>query len=687
MINIDDFFNEIKAQRGISALWQKVLYMLKDFQPSVSDELLDFFAIYFSLLDDGNICIPLEKEKLFSKWSEKWEGLLLVSEKQSELCNENFKNVINYGIEEILNKKSCEFVEILEDNKSYTSADLQKLSKPFVLKKIDRDYWLFAAKYFAAKIEIEERIKVLFPEKNKPDDFDQKLKSVVQYYENNTEISDSKNGICLNHKQATAVVLGQEKNLIITGGPGTGKTTAVCYLLWEIFKNHPEYCNYNLYLAAPSGKAAERMKESISDSLKDFKENIVKENQLIFDKLTQTDSSTIHRLLSYNPATNGFNYNKDNQFERNSIFVIDEASMIDIQLFKNLMEAIPEGARIFILGDKDQLPSVQAGAVLGELLGNKEDSVVALVESKRFNEDSEVGRLKNEIQRDSDFCDDMSAFGKWLNNSEDFKFAERTKEDKENPVFFYELKEPDKANGIQKKGEQISALIGKWGQTFCNDLSKAAMLPEKNNLNNEELKNIWKLSIEAKILCAERDGIKGVTRINEEISKAVCESNKIKADDDGYFEGQVLMLSKNQKMFRLYNGDCGVVVSFENDEMKYFMIEKKASAEEQEGTAFENDNEISGIFRKGDFLFYPLHIMPKDSVETAYAITIHKSQGSGYNNIMVFLPEQKGHPLLNRQIFYTAITRTKGNTYIIASRNAMNYAKRTIINRFTMIKF
>lgn len=110
--------------------------------------------------------------------------------------------------------------------------------------------------------------------------------------------------------------------------------------------------------------------------------------------------STMHRLLSYNPQTNSFRYNAKAPFAEKSIFVIDEASMIDLSLFASFMQALPKkDFRLYILGDRDQLPSVEAGAVLGEILGLDKDSVVELTESNRFDNNSNIGRLSRFIQK------------------------------------------------------------------------------------------------------------------------------------------------------------------------------------------------------------------------------------------------------------------------------------------------
>ncbi|MDO4507506.1 MAG: AAA family ATPase, partial [Spirochaetales bacterium] len=561
-------------------------------------------------------------------------------------------------------------------------------SKPFVVKNINGINYLFADKYYTAKISIENRIGKLFPGLKQWKNYEADKSNLIKKFEENTFSKKTNSGIKINSKQADAILLGQNANLVLTGGPGTGKTTAICFLLWTLMQNNDSdgmsYCDYELFLAAPSGKAAERMKESISGSLSAFKPEFLKKNPEIEEKLTCTDSMTIHRLLSYNPGTNGFYYNSENQFDKKSIFIIDEASMIDIHLFKCLLEAIPDEARVFILGDKDQLPSVAAGAVLGEILAQKKDSVVELTETKRFDINSQVGELMKELQCDSEFPEDMAKYGKWLAEADEFQFS-RNDELKTNPVFFYSIKEPDSASekNVLKKSDQVKVIADKWSKTFCEDLTKVSSLPVRSEISVVQLKSLWGLANEAKILCAEREGIRGVKNINEVISKKVCEANSIKMDADGYFAGQLLILTKNQKMFRLYNGDTGIVVTIGDEGLKYIMVEKKSMDKNDS----ENEtNEDSTIFRIGDFIFYPINLLPKDSLETAYAITIHKSQGSGYKNIMIFLPEQEGHPLLNRQIVYTAVTRTEGNTYLVATKTSLNYAKRTLISRDTMIQ-
>ena len=238
--------------------------------------------------------------------------------------------------------------------------------------------------------------------------------------------------------------------------------------------------------------------------------------------------------------------------------------------------------------------------------------------------------------------------------------------------------------GQTSKIEQLEEITQRWAESFYLELTQIAKSIRPDS-PEAELDALWKKANTARILSAERQGYKGVEPINDRISSFI-QSKDLSIAGDQYFTGQLLMLTKNQNIFCLYNGDSGIVIEYNN--LKYLMVKKELKSESNSTEAYPNERSLinQGIKQQGSYIFYPLHLLPKESIETAYAITIHKSQGSGYKAILVLLPEQVGHPLLNRQIAYTAITRTEGSTYIVADYETLEAARSTVIQRDTRIE-
>ena len=693
--SIDEFIDALIEIRGLVPLDKHLLHLLFEIKSDISLQTQKFLTLTMSLLDDGNTRVPLDAKEFTEKWTRKWNGLVALSISTSEedidesafATANDFASIINEGIQDILTK---DFSAIMESRETDTESVEDAMSKPFVLAKRDNGTHLYFTKHFDAKCVIEKAAKILFKDGKKPsqkeiDDCTQKIADMC-------EPKDGKKFI-IKERQAEAIIRGQTENLVITGGPGTGKTTVVLYILWNLLASHSEMLDWNIYLAAPSGKAADRMRESLVGGLsKILEEQRTGDNERVFRKLKELESSTIHRLLRFSRSKGGFSFNRKEQFPKNSIFVIDEASMIDIEMFAALLEAIPEGARIFILGDSFQLPSVDSGAVLGEILKvqSGKDFSVMLNESNRFDDRSNIGKLAAEIKEVAE-CNDSNKFvphkftitGKESapENSEASKFKDK--------VLYKSLETRDKQLTKKEEEKLIESFISEWSQDFAKLPEFAVQInPQRTGIEADDRKPsetdrrdaIWKLSLTKRILCAERRGLRGVENINKKVcskikslwsAKKKKEGETVQWDDSGYFPGQLLIITKNQEMFKLYNGDTGIVIFDGNT--PYLML-KKAPPQRK-------DNQKT----RDDYVFYPLSVLPKDSIATAFAITIHKSQGSEYNHVTMFLPTKIGHPLLTNQIIYTGITRAMDSVTIIANDDTFKAAVTTVSERDTGI--
>ena len=689
---IDSFIDKLKEMRGIAELDRHLLHLLLEMKPSASETTQKFLCLCFSLWDDGNTRVPLDAKLFKERWLKKWNALKILKKSQEESFDfaeleKSFNEIIESGIADL---SSNGFSEIIGDNAPLLKAEgVTKVDgKPY------HCLFLYMAKHFKAKGEIQDAMARIFGKKIP-----------------GTPAIKQISNMNLNDDQKNAVRRGQNENLIITGGPGTGKTTVVLYILWNVLENIVKdvkteglkseeiskeqakaLSEYTIYLAAPSGKSADRMSESLKKGLNDVIEDL--KESLIYAKLKDLEGMTIHRLLKYSRSDNGFSYNAKNQFPEKSIFVIDEASMVDVNLFSSLLQAIPSQGgdkqlvtRLFILGDPYQLPSVDAGAVLGNILdsASKANYTAELKISMRFPPESKIGQLASAIK----VCADdqkMTAPDKTFVLHPVFSKNETkdgSAETSTDAVYYYSLPQKskdksgeklDKAPTKKEEQEYVSKFLENWIGDF-KDLPKlvAGIDPEALENPSDELKklcnDIWNKTLEKRILAAERRGAIGVEQINETIGNLIKGQKEKPKSNSRYFEGQLLILTQNQEMYRLYNGDTGIVLF--KDSVPYIMLKKpngKTGAEQR------------------DFVAYPLSLLPADAVESAFAITIHKSQGSEYDHVTMFLPKEEGHPLLNNQILYTGITRAKKTVTIIATDKTFKAACETVIERDTGIE-
>jgi len=407
--------------------------------------------------------------------------------------------------------------------------------------------------------------------------------------------------------QKIAVLMALTRQFsVISGGPGTGKTTIVLRLLKMLYGQNN---TLKIALAAPTGKAAARLQQSIADSGK-----------------TSLEAKTVHRLLGITANNDKGRYSQQRPLPID-VLIVDEASMIDISLMAKLMHALPDKTRLILLGDSQQLASVESGAVLANLcaktpqfsaefsqqinkfMGIKlsstednesvlNDSVVLLLHSYRFDENSDIGQLAKAVQ-----LGDVQAV---------YSVIEQAL----TPLWQQQL---DAVTIQQHVFERY--------QAYFNAVSQG----------NNALACLTAFE-QYHVLCALKQGPHSVASVNELLERKLQQQGWKTHQD--FYPGRPIMVVQNDYRQGLFNGDTGLILFDQYGELR---------------ACFMVDNAVRWV----ELSRLPAH-------ETAFAMTIHKSQGSEFDNVTILLPEQEC-ALLNRSLLYTAITRAKKQLSLLST--------------------
>jgi exodeoxyribonuclease V alpha subunit len=446
--------------------------------------------------------------------------------------------------------------------------------------------------------------------------------------------------------QKTAAALSLYKSfLIVSGGPGTGKTTTMARILALHLKIHDGALN--IALAAPTGKAAGRMGEALRNELSSL--NLTeKERHGI-----PGEAKTIHRLLQ-GTEERGLLPAAAKKKLHYDLVIVDEASMVDLTLMYRLVTALDNNTRLILLGDRDQLASVEAGSVFADLCRKREngfskeligklseigieglpesgpsnwsdDATVYLTKSYRFDEKSGIGRL-SALVRDDRLHKDITSqkLRELMQQADDLSYEE-----------------------FSFTAENLKQLAGGLIERVQN---------AQSTRNPEDLIASWK---ENALLTCHRRGPEGSERLNAYTEQMLAASGTVRMNG-GWYHGRPVMITRNDYSMGLFNGDSGVCMSDPDNPGRFIVW-------------IETTGGLKPI-QTGRLM----HVVP------AYFLTVHKSQGSEFNSVSLLLPTKES-PVLTRELIYTAITRARNEFHLLGSMDLFLQGMKQKTERFTLL--
>ncbi|MCK3657202.1 hypothetical protein A4G18_00320 [Pasteurellaceae bacterium Pebbles2] len=478
-------------------------------------------------------------------------------------------------------------------------------------------------------------------------------------------------------KVAVAVALSQSFCLI-SGGPGTGKTYTVARLLAVLQELHQG--KLHIGLAAPTGKAAARLKESID---KEFAQQPLQ--QLLEQKglmqVMPKEAKTLHRLLGVRPFSEQTTYHQERPLPYD-VLIIDEASMIDLSLMSKLRMALSAKTKLILLGDKDQLSSVEAGAILGELgqfiplqFDEKRQKNIAcydakfhqfltavtgetlplnehalpalsrclcyLPDSRRFDAQSSIGHLASAVNR------------------KDYQSIQQSWE-----ILQKQLEQPEEQRKVHlclfdDKTNVANAVVQIVKSAVQNYRDYLMFLTEyQAHLSEAHFKELFTKFNAVRFLTALRNGEFGVENLNHQIAHALQQAGLVQFQQDrDWYVGKPIMITQNDHHANLFNGDIGLYVG---------------------------NNQV--CFERGGRYDLVSRSRIPSQFEPAYVMTVHKSQGSEFEHTFLVLPLEN-NPVLSKELIYTAVTRAKTQFSVFCSESIWRSAVARKSKRQSGLKF
>ncbi len=458
----------------------------------------------------------------------------------------------------------------------------QDLQRKTPLIWLDEGNRVYLQRYYACEQDIAHWIRQCLHVQE--DQFShEEIRNAHEYFRNSMDAPD--------YQQLAAALALKQRFAIITGGPGTGKTMVLAVILGLLLHRHPD-CR--IALAAPTGKAKARMQEAIGSGVP-----LLHMEETIKARLLELQAQTVDSLIGYHPDAVRPWYNREHPLPSDFV-VIDEASMLSLPAMAMLIYALKPGARLLLLGDRNQLSSVEVGSVFADVCNSSAvwNSIATLHKNRRTENNAALIQVAERIVSpgvsQSLLADELYTLQPLPGQAgAEFQVSPLPSRD--------------------KLSSALEDLFSAWGLQGWSRLSGPAAF--------------FQLANSFKILAGNRDGEYGVINLNRLAAKIL--------EIPLYADGTPLMILENDRATGLNNGDIGIVI----DRQVFFQNPEKTP---------ENDSP--------EFLVFGLAALPPH--EPVYAMTIHKSQGSGYANVLMVLPETD-NLVLSRELVYTGLTRTE----------------------------
>ena len=549
-----------------------------------------------------------------------------------------------------------------------------RASKPVILHSAGNRRFLYFQKYLHHDLIFQDALDQRLAQESAPVD-PSKLQVVFREILEDRPLRVEGKPLKLDAGQKFALKTALERNFaVISGGPGTGKTSIVLTLLRCLVRCG--YCPERIALAAPTGRAAQRLGEAIRQGLANLDDTDSSPDSLLDGLVPQT----LHQLLRYNPDRGTFGRHVENPIPADAV-IIDEVSMVGLELMSHLLQALGPKTKLILLGDKDQLPSVDAGAVLANLVGEERGTrneergtrneeraaqsssliphlssliphtVPVVILEKNYRSQAQIQEVARAINRQDAAIVEPLPLVSLCKTPDGLRIVPS-------------LSELERQGGCcflpQNGARELRHVLQEWARhqylqasadlpgyqellAQCGKLSIAEEMPPESKLAFEQL---FRVLGRGRLLTLVREGPWGCVDIN----RFLAEQLRPRWDRAGrsLFAGAPVLITRNDHQRQLFNGDVGITLKTPGGRLRV-------------------------IFPRGDgYSAFAPEALPAH--ELGFALTVHKSQGSEYGQVLLILPPEGGRRLLTKEILYTGITRAKQLAIVCASREVLQYA-------------